>query len=363
MKNRIKVFFILPNLDGGGAEKVTINIIRSLKRNKFDIYLVLIQDHNQLIDLIPSHVKIIYLHSNKTIFSIFKLRKVFLLYKPDIVYSTLFRIHVAIYLAYKYMKYKPITIFRSPNSPKLIIENKKISFLMLYFLNKAYANAKLVIAQTPEMKRELIEFHKLDKHKIEVVLNPIDTDLIDEKIQNTKNPYSSSSSVENINVIAAGRLAKQKGFDILIKAFALVIKKNKNFRLYIIGNNAGEEDNLKQLVNELKLKENIHFLDFQENPYKFFKYADLYVLSSRWEGLPNTVLENLYLKRPIIATKCIPFMEELIENGKNGLLVDVNDIDALASSILKYKEIDSNYSSRDFNNHRFEQIFLNLMSQ
>jgi glycosyltransferase involved in cell wall biosynthesis len=229
---------------------------------------------------------------------------------------------------------------------------------MLYLLNKAYKNATMVIAQTPEMKYELIEFHKLDKNKIEVILNPIDTSLIDKKTQNELNPYSSEN---NVNIVAAGRLARQKGFDTLIKAFAYVVRKNVNFKLYIIGNNAGEEVYLRQLVSQLDLENTVYFLGFQENPYKFFKYADAYVLSSRWEGLPNTVLENLYLKKPIIATRCIPFMEELIKDKKNGLLIDVDNIEELSNAILNYKIINVEHSSVVFNNQKFELLFQRLI--
>ncbi len=335
-----KIMFFLPNLYSGGAERVTINILRNLNSKVYDIHLVLVEKKGEYISLVPNHVTIHDLKVRKTFFSIFKLRSKIEEIKPDIVYSTLLRAHIALYLSMLF-KTKIYTILRNPSSPKLLLKNNQISPALRFFVEKAYQKADLVIAQTPEMKKELNEYHNIDINKIEVFLNPIDTKLIDKKTSSCENPFDSGF----INVLAAGRLTQAKAFDILISSFQKVILQNSKFLLYIIGKEDGEEEKLKNLVKELKLEKYVKFLGFQENPYQFFKYADLYVLSSRWEGLPNTVLENLYLKKPIVATKCIPFMDELICDGKNGLLVDIENEKQLAEAILNYEVIDTSYIS------------------
>lgn len=335
-----KIMFFLPNLYSGGAERVTINILRTLNPELYDIHLVLVEKKGDYISLAPDYVTIHDLKVKKTLFSIFKLRSKIEEIKPAIVYSTLLRAHIALYLSMLF-KTKLYTILRSPSSPKLLLKNKQISIPMRFFLEKAYQKADLVIAQTPEMKNELSQYHNINSDKIKVFLNPIDTKLIDQKVGSCKNPFNNSS----INVVAAGRLTNAKAFDTLIYSFKNVVLKNDKFLLHIIGKDDGEEEKLKAIVKELKLEKYVRFLGFQENPYQFFQYADLYVLSSRWEGLPNTILENLYLKKPIVATKCIPFMDELICDGKNGLLVDIENKSQLADAILNYKIIDINYQN------------------
>jgi glycosyltransferase involved in cell wall biosynthesis len=330
-----KVLFFIPHLVGGGAERVTINIIKQLDKKLFDITLVVLSKDGPAYKFLPKDLKVIELNSSKTMFSILKLRRTIKAINPDVVFSSIFRGHIALYFSLLGVQKKPRVILRSPNSPKLILERKELSFHIKKLLDIVYKNADKIIAQTPEMKDEIIKYHFIGEKKIEVFLNPIDKELIDEKIKNIDNPFDSSK----INVVAAGRLTVQKGFDILIKSFEKIVLSNSQYILHIIGDDQGELKKLKILVDTLSLSNNVFFLGYQDNSYRYFFYSDLYVLSSRWEGLPNTVLENLYLKKPIVSTMCIPFMSTLIKDGENGFLVDVENTEQLSNAILNYKNI------------------------
>jgi glycosyltransferase involved in cell wall biosynthesis len=352
---KTKVLFFLPNLNAGGAERITVNILRQLDLEKFDITLVLVHEIGSFLKLIPKNIDVIDLDLNRTIFSIMKLRKIILELSPEVIFSTLIHTHISINLALMGMKNKPKSIFRSSSSPKLLIENNQLSFVLRKLLEHAYRNADKVLAQTPEMKSELIEYHGVHSSKIDVFLNPVDVEFIDEKLIDIINPFSNST----INVVAAGRLVHEKGFDVLIKSFKTVVQLNDQYRLYIIGNGSNKEtEKHLKLIEQLNLQEYITLLGFQENPYKYFYFCDLYVLSSRREGLPNTILENLYLKKPIIATRCIPFMNVLIEDGKNGILVDVDNISSLSEAICNYKIIDASHKTVNFSNEQLEEVFV-----
>ncbi len=334
---RKKIIFFLPLMSGGGAERVTINIIKELDKRAYHIYLILGTDKiGNSLHLIPKDIVTISLNINKTIYSILKLRKIIKKIEPDIIYSSLNRSHIAIYLALISLKNRPKSIMRIPSSPKSVAKYIKYSFIFNLFLNKSLKSANIIIAQTPEMRDEAVEYYNLDRDKIRVLINPLDKNLIEKSIKNQKNPFNENY----INVVASGRLSKEKGFDILIKAFKEVYLKNSNFRLHIIGPDYDREiDKYRDLIKSLELIDIVHLLGFKTNPYIYYRYSDLFVLSSRWEGLPNAVLENIYLKKPIIATRCIPFMSELIRDGKNGFLVEVENIKELADAILRYKEL------------------------
>lgn len=352
---KTNVMFFLPNLHGGGAERVTVNILRQLNPKKFHITLVLVNKVGKFLDLIPSYIDILELDSRKVMLSIISLRKVILELQPDIVYSTLFNSNIAVDIALTGISKKPKVIFRSPNSPKLILENKQMNFIRRFLLERAYKHADLILTQTPEMKKEISEYHNINEKNIRVFLNPLDTDLIDQKTKNIENPFD----INRINVVAAGRLTKQKGFDILVQSFKYIIDKNDNYFLHIIGGDDGEKDKIQQLICDLSLENHVKLWGFQTNPYQFFYYADIFVLSSRWEGLPNTVLENLYLKKPVVVTKCIPFMEKLVYENKNGKLVDVEDPMQLAQAILNYKSIELNFSTV-LNDQDINDLFLTM---
>lgn len=353
MKKR-KVLFFLPQMLGGGAEKVTINIMKLLDKTLYDVHLVTLSDGGPSMPSVPDTVKVHILHVKKTLFSFFRLRKKIAELNPDIVFSSLLRGHIPLVLTSRSLGNKPYIILRSPNSPKLLIENKELSLIMKYLIEYAYTKADKIIAQTPEMRDEIIHFHGIDPNKIKVLLNPLDQQDINNKIANSVSPYTP----QNINVIAAGRLLRQKGFDILIESFAHVVNKNPNFKLFIIGEDvSGEQSILQKRVDELELKDHITFLGYQSNPYPYFQHADVYVLSSRWEGLPNTVLESLYLETPVISTKCIPFLSELIHEGENGYLVEVEDIIGLAQAILKTQDIKSIFSSSINSSQQVNDLF------
>lgn len=341
---KTKIVFFLPHLVGGGAERVTINIIKQLDKKLHDVTLIVLSKNGPAYKLLPNDLHIIELNVNKTLFSIFKLRKIINNIKPDILFSSLFRGHIALYFSLLGIHKRPKLILRSPNSPKLVLEKNEISPFMKKLLDIVYKKADKIIAQTPEMKDEIIKYHNINSSKIEVFLNPIDKELIMKNISNIINPFE----INKINVVAAGRLTPQKGFDVLIKSFHKVVALNKNFVLHIIGEDQGEEKNLNFLIKKYSLQNNVLLYGYQDNPYKFFYYSDMYVLSSRWEGMPNTVIENIFLKKPVIATKCIPFIEKLISNNINGFLVNVENEEELAQAILNYKNLDSSNNSLSY---------------
>lgn len=361
MNIRLKILFFIPQLVGGGAERVTMNIMKLLDENYFDIHLVVTTLEGSRYKNIPKHITVHDLNISKTILSIYQLRKIIMLLKPDILYSSLFRGHIAIRLALIGIQSKPFTILRSPNSPELLIKYNQVSKLQKVLLESAYKKANIIIAQTPEMKNEIAKYHQINKSKIKVLLNPIDIETINDKLQDISNPFDKNF----INVVAAGRITYQKGFDVLLNSFKKVLEQNNKYKLYIIGEEdiigktgvEEEIDKLKRMLSELGIVDSVQFLGYQDNPYRYFYFSDLYVLSSRWEGLPNTVLENLYLHKPVVATKCIPFMKELIKEGHNGLLVDVEDVDALSDAILEYKNIEMKFDNTFDSKLRINDFF------
>jgi len=355
---KIKLLIFLPHLIGGGAERVTVNIIKLLDKEVYDISLVVLSTQNSVYDLSMLDIKIIELHSSKTLFSILKLRQLIKDIDPDILFSTLFRGHIALNIALLFLSLKAKLVLRSPNSPKLTIENKQISFIQRKLLESSYNRADCVIAQTPEMKEEIIFYHGITEKKVKFFMNPLDTEMIDEKIEKAKNPFE----IDCINIVAAGRIIKQKGFDVLINSFVKVVKQNQHFKLHIIGQDMnGEMNVLKKMIQDYDLGNNVFFLGYQSNPYQYYLYSDLYVLSSRWEGLPNTVLENLYLNKPVVSTRCIPFMDTLISEGENGFLVEVEDVGALADAILNYKKINMKFSKSNDSKKRVNELFLKII--
>ena len=353
---KIKILFVLPNLMAGGAERVTLNIIRQLESSQFEIYLLLINDYGEYKNLIPPNVKILNLNKSKTIYSVMSFIKVISKIKPEIIFSSLNRTSI-LTLFSKLFYSKSLIIIREPNMPSKELNN--LPLLTKLLTKKLYKYASIVIAQTDEMREEILNsFHSLDKNNVLTINNPIDKEYINSSINNNLSPYKKIKNLKNI--LAIGSLTKRKGFDILLNAFKLVLEKKPNINLYILGKGE-EKKELLNLAKKLGIENKIKFEGFQSNPYIYLKHADLFVLSSRYEGLPNVVLEALYIKTPVVITNCVPFISNIVVNSKMGYVVEVENIEDMAEKIEKSLEKDySQIEQYEQFNFDFNNFFFNL---
>ena len=164
---------------------------------------------------------------------------------------------------------------------------------------------------------------------------------------------------KGITLVSVGRLAKVKGYDRLIKIINRLIKDKIQCFLWIIGNGI-EEEKLKKYINENNLNNYIFLTGYEDNPYKYIKNADIYVCSSYSEAYSTSVTEAVVLGKPIITTLCSG-MDEILENGKSGLIVS-NDEEALYNG-LKRMILDDKFRNEliELSKKRFEN--LNISNQ
>lgn len=213
-----------------------------------------------------------------------------------------------------------------------ILEHSKLKryerFLLRWLIRFFYPRADVIVAVAQGIKRDLIESFGLPAEKIAVVYNPIDIQSLHLRAaEPVTHPWFTDRSEPLI--IAVGRLVKVKGFDLLIRSVAQLPTQAK---LALIGN--GEERAaLEDLITDLGLADRVVLLGFQENPWKYMAQADLFVLSSLTEGMPNVIGEAMALGLPIVATDCSPGVREYLDNGRAGLLVPPGDPGALAQGI------------------------------
>lgn len=335
--NKNKIVFILPNLKIGGAQRVFVNYLRKLNIKKFKIHLILINEIGPFRELIPSRVNVINLNRKRSRFGLFQLLKYINKIDPDLVVSTTNYLNILVLICSFLLKNRLKICLYEPSMPSAQISNNHFPKYYFWLIKLLYRRSDYIIAQTEEMKEEIIKFYSPPKNEIIVTSNPIDESLIGEQTRNQKNPYN----FEKINVVVSGRISEEKGQDVLIKAFKNVVSNDNKFQLNILGSIGSQVyfEELQSIIIELDIADHVEFLGFKSNPYPFYKYADLLVLPSRWEGLPNVVLEALFLKTPVVVTNCITFFERLIKNGINGFIVDVDDQDGMSLAIQNYHKL------------------------
>lgn len=151
-----------------------------------------------------------------------------------------------------------------------------------------------------------------------------------EHIAQAPDPYQNGS----IKILACGRLEPQKNYSLMLRAFALALKENQNLELYILGDGK-EKIRIKKTIILLGLSKSVHLLGFQEETLPYFKHADLFLLTSKWEGFGNVIVEAMSMRLPVIATDCPYGPAEIITHGHNGILIEKEDPRLIADWIVK----------------------------
>lgn len=357
MKRRLAI--IVPSMRGGGAERVILNLVSNLNVRKYEIYMVLLQKEGPYLKFLPKSINIIDLKSNRVRYALYKLIKTLNAIRPDIVFSTLGHLNLGILLIRKFLVNKPKIYVREASTPSMVMSDmnsfKKHIFFFLY--KKLYRKADLIVAQCMEMKKDIIKTYGIERRKIKYIYNPINIKEIHSKMVEY-NPYDKNK----INILAVGWCSYQKGFDILINAFELVLSKMDNTQLTILGDGELKSD-LIEMVKNKDMEKYVTFVGFKENPYPYYYYSNLYVLSSRWEGFPNSLLEALACNTKIVSTNCKSGPREIIGNNEYGILVNVGDHIALAEGIIKALNEDNRTRDRAYKYNinevikKYEQLF------
>ena len=321
-----KVLFFLPPTTGG-AEKITTTFARMLNKEQFETAFVIVgRKKGDVLHYIPKGSKIIYVPAlTMADFVWQKFYFVMKIEKPDFVFSSITPINCHVIHAARKFGAKAIV--------RCNCAVERIAGRDLKWARKYYPQANLVIAQTEQMRKELMSALNIPSENVITLNNPIDKNLIEQKA-NEENPFGLEKCKKYVWV---GRFNEIKKVDMLVNAFAKVVAKEPRSKLYLIGKK--EETNnyykmILSLVKELGIENQVVFTGFQTNPYKWIKNADCLVLTSRSEASPNVVFESLYMGTPVVVSDCTPDLDKIITEG-NGYVVMVGDDEGTAEAMLK----------------------------
>lgn len=340
MNSKSILIFILNGL--GGAEKVQIQIAKFLQQDGWNIHFCSISykgNDNIIQKYYPDNEKSSSIKFNSQFDFIKQLYHEISVVKPSVVFASATHINQRLLLLSPLFP-KIKFVVRNDNGLYTIPKQQQLTLRLTYKL------ADKIITQTEEMENELISLG-IKKKKIQTLHNPLNIQEIKENAL-LYNPFEGNNSRK---FVAVGRFAKQKGFDVLIEAFNFVVKEIPESELYIVGDtaygNSEVANELNELISKYQLSGKVFFPGFQDNPYPYVANADVFVLSSRYEGLPNSLIEALALGKPCAATKCIPIISRIIQDRKNGFLASPDNPQELANAMidaLKLKDIENTYS-------------------
>lgn len=346
-----KVYFYINSFLVGGIERVLLQYLKNIDKKKFNVYLIIgfyLEELEKLKVEIPEEVEVSYILENN-LFCSFKKKKALGQMKTieKILYESLSWLR-------KYIFEKKLK--KILNSADILIDfdmtlssyakdfkMKKITFC--HFSPKNYHRGisgrqkKLgkrlddydrVVVISDDMKQEALELYPFLEAKLMRFYNSLDLEYLQKRAQEPVR----DQRIEERYILAIGRLEEtQKDFTTLLKSYAKIQHLIPE-KLYIIGEGR-HKDLLEKLAKDLKITQRVCFLGFQQNPYPWIQKTDLFVHSSKFEGLPTVLIEALAFHKYIIATDCPTGPREILNYGKNGILTEIGNEKDLSEAMLK----------------------------
>jgi glycosyltransferase involved in cell wall biosynthesis len=326
------IAFFLPNLNGGGAERISINLLQGMAEKGIPLDLVLGNAEGPYLDQIPKSVRVINLAERRVLKAMLPLSSYLRDYQPSVLLSHQNHANVIAIMAKK---------ISGTNTQLVLVEHNTLSAskitsvadsVVKKMMKWIYPLADVIIGVSHGVSQDLEHELGLPPGQVVTIYNPIvNSDLFSKAQMPLNHPWFQEHSPPVF--LAVGRLTEQKDFTTLIQAFAQLRKKTIA-RLIILGEGESRAE-LEAEIHQLGISEDVSLPGFVDNPYAYMKYAKGFVLSSRWEGLPTVLVEAMACGCSVISTNCPSGPQEILEDGKYGAIVPVEDPSALCHAMLE----------------------------
>lgn len=328
MKVKKKIIALMPNMKGGGAQRVMGIILKNASASGYNVELLLIDENAPIEYKLDDKIVIKYIPGQKGNKFFRRIRLVLFLYrytrrnKDAVFLSFLTERNLDLLIAAP----RDVRVVVSErNDPARSIKNTK---LWHNLRNRLYPKAWKVVFQTPDAMKYFNSVNGIDGI---VIPNPLSDDL----------PYYNKDNQSKV-IVSVARLSSQKNYPMLMDAFEIVYSKHSDYELHVWGKEYGEKgitDYLKGYAKSLHCGNAIKFRGFSTNVHPHVANAEIFVSSSDYEGMSNSMLEALAIGIPCVCTDCpIGGAKMFIENGQNGLLVPVGDSKAMAEALCRMIE-------------------------
>jgi glycosyltransferase involved in cell wall biosynthesis len=321
----------------GGVERMIMNLVREFSRRDLTVDLLTIRAASAHFQDLPDNVRWIPLRANHALSSIPELVRYLKRDPPQALLVAKDRAARAALVARRLSAARlPVVVRLGTNLMTSMASRSAFSrWLRLAPMKSLYRHVDRIVAVSAGVAEDTLRVTGLPASRIVVIRNPVVTPAL---MQQAAAPcphewLTAAGRSTNPVVLGAGRLGQQKAFDTLLRAFATVARQ-RPARLIILGEGAHRRA-LEKLADELGISDRVLLPGFQANPYAWLSRADLFVLSSRWEGSPNVLTEALALGIPSVATDCPSGPRETLDSGRFGPLVAVDDVPQLARAMAE----------------------------
>lgn len=315
---------LLPDLDGGGAQRTMVNLAGEFQAAGLRTRLLAGRSAGPAKAWLAPDVPFVDLGAERVRRLPIKLIRALRSDPPDILFSTMIDANLAAALARPLLPSRPALVMRETNSQRA---RGDLGLLRRWLIRRAYPTAARVVALSEGVRQELIEDLRLDPARTVTIHNPLRL----EPVQVGARP---SGMPPGRCIVAAGRLTRQKNFPLLIDAMAAL---PSDVHLAILGDGPDRED-LAARAAERGVADRVKLTGFVEAPGTWFAHAEIFALSSRWEGFGHVLIEAMAAGAPVVATDCPHGPRDIVKDGETGLLVDNDNVEALAAALNRLLE-------------------------
>jgi glycosyltransferase involved in cell wall biosynthesis len=332
MTDSPRIALFMPSFRGGGAERVMLTIATALADKGASVDVVVAQREGPYLSQVPAPVRVVDLRAGRVLAALPGLTRYLRRVRPQALLSALAHANVVAVWARALARVPVRLVVAEHTTPTLSAAHApRLRERMLpAFIRFSYRHADAVVAVSNGVAADLAAVTGLERDRILTIYNPIVTPRVEEGAEEPlRHPWFTPGAPPV--VLGAGRLTAAKDFPTLLRAFAIV-RASRPLRLLILGE--GEErPALEALAAELGIEADCSFPGFTANPYAYMARAAVFVLSSRWEGLPTVLVEAMASGCAVVSTDCRNGPREILEDGRHGVLVPVGDPEALARGI------------------------------
>ena len=326
--HRHRIDIVINSLEGGGAERVMVALANEFAEQGEFVRLIALCREGPYISEISDTVVFCCIHAKRARAAVRSLANLFRKDTPYVILSSQWHVNIATIVARTMSGINPRLVIREGTTLGI---NKTGSIARIQDILKRlpYRMADAIIAPSVGAAESLANFAAGPRSLIYAIPNPVDVDHLQSK---SKEVCGAIRHVRRKYIAALGRLSPEKGFDVLLRAFAGIVGR-VDVDLIVTGDGQSKIE-LVELSRALGIYDRVHFTGYIENPFPILARSELFVLASRREGMPNALLQALALNIPVIATDCPSGPREILETLSCGRLVPVDDVGALCDAML-----------------------------
>lgn len=353
------VSIFLPDLRGGGAEKLHLSLAQYWLEKGVGVDFVLMRAAGELLPNVPAGAHITSLEASRTISSLAPAVRYLRDSRPAAVLVAMWPLTTAVVMAAALARSPARIVVSEHNNMTAQYAGwgKIHNLAMRASMAWTYRHADAVVAVSDGVARDIGRLAFVERDKIDVIFNPA-------CVGNTRSDRGADQMVGRV-ILSVGSLKEQKNHELLIRAFARLAAGFDDYKLRILGE-GGLRPHLEALVLELGLSGSVELPGFVHDVASEYQKADLFVLSSDYEGFGNVVVEALEQGTPVVSTDCPSGPREILEDGKYGTLVPVGDVEALAKAMdgalsLEHDREALKRRAQDFSVDKAADAYLDLL--